>query len=47
MSFEVLDFALMLFGVFEGVESAQAASLSSDGVFLSGIESRILRILIS
>jgi hypothetical protein len=38
MSFEVLDFTLVLFGLFEGVERSEVALFSGGGIFLSGVE---------
>ena len=35
---KILDLALVLFGLFEGVEGPQVALLPGGGVFLSGVE---------
>jgi hypothetical protein len=38
VSFEILDFSLVLFGFFEGVEGAEVAAFSGGGVLLSRVE---------
>jgi hypothetical protein len=38
MPFEVLNFSLVLFGLFNGVEGSEIASSASGGVLLAGVE---------